>query len=401
MTTRRKALGVLFGLLTSGGIFALGAEAVFRIVPRAIPAKALVYFEPNLRAKLAQGRFPTRADTVLMPRDDGGEPIRIFKPFTVRPYVPDVCGAVEQVPTDEIGFGNPPGIYASNATLAVVAIGDSYTFPTAVHPSDAWPHRLGAALDRTAYNLGRGGQGPCEYLQILKRFGLAKAPRTVVMNVYEGNDLRDMAEYLAYRSGQAPLVAGDGSEGKTGFLWRHSYAWNLAAGSVIYLRDHARAERLEGHVDYRFQVGAVPFNAGQGNRDEIVYARKAVAGEIAYAVFAEPLREFQRLGAAHGFQPVLAYTPSAAIVYAPVDFRDPEVGRVLDRFSREQRAYLRELAQESGLPFVDLTEPLRQLARQAAPTPENLLYFPGNIHLTARGHAAVAEILAAALADLP
>lgn len=398
---RRKTIGGAFGLLISLGIFALGLELALRICPWALPAKALVHFEPALRGQLAQGRLPTRADTVLLPRDDGGNAIRIFKPFAVKPYGQDACGAVRRVATDEIGFGNPPGIYESNAVIDLVAIGDSFTWPSAVDPQDAWPIRLGAALGRSSYDLGRGGNGPYEYLQILKRYGLCKSPRVVVMNLYEGNDLRDIAEHLAYRTGGAPLVESDGNEGKTGFLWRRSYAWNLAAGSAIYLRDHARSEQLEGRVDYRFQVGDIPFNGGQGSRDEVVYARRAVAGEIPYEVFDEPLREFKRLSIEHGFLPVLVYTPAAAIAYAPVKYRDPALAAVLETFSRDQRRHLERLAQELGMMFVDLTPFFQQAARADPVTEENLLFFPGNIHLTARGHAVVAQALADELAEPP
>lgn len=394
----RRLAGRTLGLLTSLGVFALGLEAVFRIVPWAVPAKALVHFEPDLRARLAQGRFPTRADTILLQRDDGGDAIRIFKPYAVKPYGQDICGAVRRVATDEIGFGNPPGIYGSNAVIDIVAIGDSFTWPTAVHPQDAWPIRLGAALGRSSYDLGRGGNGPYEYLQILKRYGLSKSPRVVVMNLYEGNDLRDIAEHLAYREGRSSPGEGRGNEGKTGFLWRRSYAWNLAAGSVVYWRDHARSERLEGRVDYRFQVGDIPFNGGQGSRDEVVYARRAVAGEISYEVFDEPLREFKRLSIEHGFRPVLAYTPAAPIAYAPVKYRDPALEAVLETFSRDQRRHLERLARELGMAFVDLTPALRTAAQTAPVSEETLLYFPGNIHLTARGHAVVAQALADALA---
>ncbi|HPC58903.1 MAG TPA: hypothetical protein PK689_07885, partial [Kiritimatiellia bacterium] len=119
MTTRRKAAGVALKLRVSLGVFAVGLEIAFRICPWAVPAKALVHFEPVLRAQLAQGRFPTRADTILLPRDDGGDAIRIFKPFAVKPYGlrsfdTNNCGAVREVKTDEIGFGNPPGIYESH-----------------------------------------------------------------------------------------------------------------------------------------------------------------------------------------------------------------------------------------------------------------------------------------------
>ena len=400
----RGASTTALKLLVSLGVFVLGLELVLRICPWAVPAKALVHFEPALRGQLAQGRFPTRADTILMPRDDGGDDIRIFKPYAIKPYGlrpfgTNNCGAVREVQTDEIGFGNPPGIYDGNPSIDVIAIGDSFTWPSAVEPHDAWPHRLGVEMGLVSYNLGRGGNGPYEYLQILKRYGLAKSPRVVVMNLYEGNDILNVVEHLAYRAGTAPLSEGEANEGKTGFLWRRSLAWNLLAGSVLYFREHARSENREGRVDYRFQVGGIPFNAEQSSRDEVVYARRAVAGDISYEVFDEPLREFRRLAAERGFRPVLVYTPAAATVYAPAVFRDPDVGKVLETFSRDQRRHLEKLARELDMAFADLTPILQERAREAPPAEDNLLYFPGNIHLTPRGHAVVAQALAGFLRE--
>ena len=43
--------------------------------------------------------------------------------------------------------------------------------------------------------MGVGGIGPYEYVQVLKQFGLQRRPRIVIMNIYEGNDLRDTLRY--------------------------------------------------------------------------------------------------------------------------------------------------------------------------------------------------------------
>ena len=392
-----RPAGLAVRVLFSLALFLLGLEIILRLFPWAVPAKPLFYFEPTLRGKLAKGRLPTRDDTILLHRDDGGAPIRILKPFAVKPYGADIAGAVTQVPADEIGFANPPGVYTNSPAIEILAIGDSFTWPTSVKPENSWPVRLGSLLGRSAYNLGRGGNGPYEYLQILKRYGLPKSPRIVVMNLYEGNDGRDITEHLAYLSGNTIADEDAGEAGKTGFLWRHSRAWNLVAGTGLYLLDHQRAKRSEGNIDYRFRVGDIPFNRENGSRDEIVFIRRTVAGEFRPDGFDEPLREFRRLADANGFAPVLSYVPMAATVYAPVAFRDPGLAPLVEQFSRDQRDHLRELAAALDMPFVDHTPALRRAAAAAPPRPENLLYFPRNLHLTARGHAVVAESLAAVL----
>ena len=44
--------------------------------------------------------------------------------------------------------------------------------------------RIGRPTGLSVYNLGKGGIGPYEYLQIFLHFGLPKHPRIVVMSIW-------------------------------------------------------------------------------------------------------------------------------------------------------------------------------------------------------------------------
>jgi lysophospholipase L1-like esterase len=128
----------------------------------------------------------------------------------------------------------------------VVAIGDSFTWCSGLRAEDAWPAQLAPLLGRTVWNLGRGGIGLHEELQILRRFGLAKRPRVVILNFYEGNDLRDALRF-AQHAGATPAerqALRDATRARQGRaehaaaldhpLGRHSYAftcsrWNQPA----------------------------------------------------------------------------------------------------------------------------------------------------------------------------
>jgi hypothetical protein len=269
---------------------------------------------------------------------------------------------------DEIGFGNPPGRYEAQAAFDLVAIGDSFTWPCAVAPADAWPIRLGAELNRTTANLGVGGTGPYEYLQIFKRFGLPKTPRAVILNVYEGNDLQNLADHVAYRSGTAHGDESDGDAGKTSVLWPQ-LRLELPRGFLSVSprqRPQKPPQRPRG-LSLRRRRRAVQRRPGRPRRNR--RGAQAVAGEVDYALFDEPLREFKLLANERGFQQILAYMPAAATAYAPATFRDPAVGEVLARFSADQREHLRRLAQELDMRFVDLTPVLQAVAAQEPATP--------------------------------
>lgn len=398
-----RPAGVAVRLLASAALLVALIEVALRLWPSLVPAKALIFFEPELRSRIARGRFPTRADTYLLPRDDGGNPIRLFKPYTVRPYGYEPCPSARSVATDEIGFGNPPGFFTASPHIAIMAVGDSFTWPTGVDPLDAWPARLGRQLGVSSYNLGREGTGPYEHLQILKRFGLEKTPRVVILNIYEGNDLRDITQHVAYRDELAPNTM-KATALKTSALWRHSRCWNLIMGSWTYVRDNRHRNRTEGTVDYQYQVGSaasgITFNEQQSDRDEVVYARRQQAGNVGFEGFDLPLRTLRDLALHHGFIPVVTYTPTAATVYAPVLFEDPANRAVLAAFSRDQRQYIHDRAGEMGILMIDLTAALSQTAALAAPSLDNLLYYPNSLHLTPRGHELVATLLFARLSAI-
>ena len=104
-------------------------------------------------------------------------------------------------------------------------------------PPPGWRLCLGA----TTYNLGVPGVGPYEYLEILRRFGLALEPRIVLLNIYEGNDLRDAVRFDEQRARGVLAAEGrirsdsDERDSPPKMLLRDSYPLNFIAGSIEYL----------------------------------------------------------------------------------------------------------------------------------------------------------------------
>jgi hypothetical protein len=267
----------------------------------------------------------------------------------------------------------------------------------------------------TAYNLGRGGYGPYEYLQLLRLFGLAKRPRVVVMQIYEGNDLRDAARYFDYvaasaderrlfldRAGWKPLRY-EPARWLDNPLGRHSYAFDFAVVGAASVASDAvdgltgAAERkIDLHYTVTYPDGPLAMNTQNNDQDEVRTARDVAGGTLRPELFDRALDDFAQLARAHGFLAVVSYAPAAYTAYADrVTFADAGVAAPLADFSRRQREHLADGCAARGLRFVDLTPTMQAEARRRGR--DDLLYFPVNVHFTPAGHQVAAEAMAGAI----
>jgi hypothetical protein len=155
-------------------------------------------------------------------------------------------------------------------------------------------------------------------------------------------------------------------------------------------------EEAEFRYLLRFGGHEVPFNPANLDQDEVRSAREMRRGELEPSLFREGLERFVEVARRDGFQPVVAYTPSAHTAYAArVVFRDRELAALMPWFSARQREYLASLGRDLGYRFVDLTPALQSAADGLRA--DELLYFPTVLHLSPRGHAVAASALAASL----
>jgi hypothetical protein len=364
-------------------------EIVLRLAPGLISVTLLGDFNGHVRGGIARQRgLPTSDDQHGVERDDGGPPLRLWNPNAriTRPFADE--GSVATVVMDENGFPNPPGHW-QRESYDVITVGDSFTFSTNVLPESTWPHQLAELTGVTVCNLGKDGIGVHEYVQVLKQYGIGKEPRIVVLNYYEGNDLRDGMRYAEHRKrgGMAPSKA----RGRDLSPMRWSYSLNLIQASVKALF------REEGE-EFRYTVllgdgQRLPINGDNADQDELETAHALVSGEADLHLLDDALESFTTLARTHGFRAIVTYTPSAYTAYdATVVFEDPEVGQVLRDFSRIQRSWMKDAARRFGCELIDLVPGL-----QAAAKGRECLYFPLNRHFSQAGHRAVAEILAAQL----
>ena len=416
----KKIFGKLLGVLVFAGIILGGLEIGLRAMPDVIPLKLLKRFHSEVRGEIAERRMLwAEAQMMTIDRDDGGPVLQVFKPHSKIWFDFNAEGERGFTLMDENGFCNPERDSYDRPRIDVIAIGDSFTWCIALDPGATWISQIGDITGLSVYNLGRGGIGPYDYLQIFKHFGLAKRPRYVVMNIYEGNDIRDAERYREHVQAAAEgrvlfSSASDRNERDIDLqvlldhpVLRDSYAVNFLMAvldktyeglknAVLRMTGGDVPAKVNFHYDLKFPKKTVPFNIQNADESEVRYALMLKAGEIDYSPFDEALENFARLAAEYGFTPVLSYAPSAYTAYADyVDFDDPALSELMPWFSRSQHDYLRDKAGELGFVFVDLVPPLQKAAAELQD--RELLYNPANVHWTIKGNRVVAEALARAI----
>ncbi len=398
---RGRLLATLILLLVSVAIPLGLFEVVLRSYPQIISLPVLKEIPNPLRREIAArlGLPLKQARRCIAPaeRSDHGPELCLATPDFEWIHLLDPAdresGAEERIPQDANGFCNPPG-KAARKHDDIQFIGDSFTWCWTVRADQTFSALLEEALGLTTYDLGFPGIGPYEYLEILKRFGLARSPRMVVMNVYEGNDFRDALRYWEgvekYRAG---TVGDGGSGGRSMGLFKRllvsSYSLSFIKAAV-----ESTAKRITGdRIDFHYRVEAdgqtVPMNVANADRDEVKNARALEQGKVSLSVWDDAFAAYVKLAREQGFLPVVTYIPSAYTAYAAsVRFADPQVGSLVKNLSRRQREYLAQLAERFDFTYIDLTPAIQRGVTQGP-----LAYYPANVHLTRRGHELIANIL--------
>lgn len=280
--------------------------------------------------------------------------------------------------SDQHGFNNSPPEWPRRADLALV--GDSFIHGVCVGQGDDVAGRL-RNRGLAAVNLGAGSDGPLLELATLVEYGEALAPRLVVWNFFEGNDLEDLLAEL-----ESPLLRR--------YLDDETFSQGLAE------RQREVDARVEAHFEevLRWEVRRGPL--ARAARFLAPYRREVWMGKLAgivklrrirdragsllgpveivggirapHPAFAEILARARRLTASWGGDLVFAYLP---------DYH---------RFTGEKSYPARELvlaaAEELAIPILDLVPVFR---REGDP----LALFPLRTagHYTPRGYALVAR----------
>ena len=382
--------------LVQFAIFVCGTEVLLRLYPIVISASLLSHFPAPLRHHIAERlNYPSvNQYTVISTkqRTDGGPPIYHPAPNTILAGFVDTAdakaGAVISGRADARGFCNPleKGL---KEHADIVVLGDSFTACTTItaeHTATNYLQKMGGF---TTYNLGVGGVGLYEYVELLKFYGLSLSPRIVIMNIYEGNDIRDAVRYHRFLSTGRDRRAGVNAIENT---LSKSYALSLLYALKEWLvRDQVQwLFDDERRINYRYSVisegSRVELNVTNHDRGEVRDAGRLANSTVGLDLWSLPLQTFKLLSQTSNFVPIVSYTPTAHTTYLDsVQFEDTAVGNLVKGMSDRQRAWLKQRTSELGIYFIDLT-PAFQKAAHKGP----LTHFPANVHLTPYGHTVAA-----------
>ena len=241
----------------------------------------------------------------------------------------------------------------------VVVIGDSFSFGHGVEVEEAWPARLEGLLSEKlgrsveVANLSVTGYGTDQQLLRFEERGLALKPDAVVLGLFVGNIFRNAREVqIGYPKPRFVLKNGD-----------------------LELRNvpvPARATPPGGPS----RLWNVIASAGRTAGEHLGY------GE-AWSVTGAILDRLARQCEAEGIELSVLVIPKDQMVYGQ-GWRQ--------RVHRQTQNATATLLQTHGLPFLDVTQALREATEQGSASER--LYFPVDGHWTPEGHRIAAEALA-------
>jgi hypothetical protein len=334
VVVKLAAAGVLlvFGL----GVALALTEVALRVLPGVMPAHA------ENRARL----FANLASVKSLGHREIGF---LYPPF--HRGTMQNGDAVFDFTTDLHGFRNPSP-WPPRAD--VVVVGDSVTFGFGVEDDRSWVSTMAQGLaPATVVNLALPGFGPIQQLRAYEAFGVALAPKLVVAGFFPANDFWDTARFAAWQ--QIPdrtnfllwrdfgVVDAD-RIGVVARVMKSSYV-----GSLLWAATVGNAETYgKGAVVHDTRDGSVVLmpaaldrvrSRAQPDRPEFVQAFEALA-RLRDAV------------AARGGQLLIVLLPSKEEVYLPL------LGLLHD----DPMAPVRRALQDLGVPWLDVTRPLRERA---------------------------------------
>ena len=352
--------------------------------------------------------LPPRLQLVL-------EPVRVT-PFSARRLLPDpiwqpdidyltIARPVtdfEQFGTAEVRFTvtteqlwNQRGAFRTRQELVDryvdgVVVGDSFAF-CFTDADECWVDRLAQQAGRNLINLGVVSTGSVAHRRVLEDFGLPLKPPLVIWQWY-GNDANE--DYgLARLRGEAQTPPGDDTPPQSERSWLEENSAVYVLLQVLLGQDDRYAASLQFLDRYWAQKGDLRLGFGRpylwGAFD--LSRPQNVEG---WQLSQEALLSAREQVAGYGGHLVIVLMPTKEQVYR--DLAEPLIGA--DRMALLDTNYqaMLDFCASEGLTCLD---PLPMFAERAAVGEQ--LYYATDIHLNARGNAALAEWLAAWLAEHP
>jgi hypothetical protein len=309
--------------------------------------------------------------------------------------------------TDEDGFRN----YDKTEVDDVLIMGDGFV-EEGRNLNDTFAARIEKRLPGVSVrNLGTGGYGPFQYLEVLKRYGLKRKPKFAVIAFNEVNDIFDVGKYLEWKNAKERGL-NVMYDARTAVLWGtffQRYVELLVETSERFQKTVLTASRfiLNRLNIYRREQAIHPdlvlVKIGEHPIHKMLFidrlmtqsSEEILASDIGKRL-KEIMIEFRNVCEQKKIIPLIMFIPSAAHVYA--EYSTKESGRNWLKIRGEQIAAkanveraISNFARNLGIELIDLSSVFESAAKDG-----RMLYYPLITHWNAEGM----EVAAAFVADV-
>ncbi len=283
--------------------------------------------------------------------------------------------------TDHEGFRNSRDIEKAE----IIFLGDSFTEAGSVKEEETFVRRVARRSNAVVRNLGRAGYSVFSELTVLKKYGLKSSPRLVVWQITERNDLEEALRYQKWReSGKPYFKIPDGGSILRKETWKkRSPSYRL----YDLLREHPPWSLQGTFRDAGGSIHPVRFLPVLPGPDQ------SPLGHAGWPILAGALQEGGRMLRDRGIAMAVIYIPMKIRVFEEhVEF-DEVVRARLETYGKlppeaTLSFHLRKLCDDMDVPFLDATPRFMEAVAEGV-----MAYLPYDTHLSAAGHAIVADIL--------
>jgi lysophospholipase L1-like esterase len=299
-----------------------------------------------------------------------------------------------------LGIREPPVAYRFGKDEEVLLLGDSLTAGTQVLFADTWAAQLQERLKRRhptleIVNAGIDRYDLAQEYRLARRLWSTVRPTHVILGLYLGNDI---ADYDVEAGARPPWRSG----GPLVWLREHSYLYHYVQGALAKARRrHApRPPRVASPVDGGWSPHSVPGFAELGREEQARIRGQFASGDVLGVLRGGEEAE-RRLVSTERVLSGLATLvrergAGLTVVLLPMKVEIIPAQRAewmaLQGLSEDDveraRRHLLAFAAKQGIRMVDVAPALR-----AQSAPEDL-YWKVDLHMTPRGHAALADALA-------
>jgi len=302
--------------------------------------------------------------------------------------------------TDIDGFSHN----SSTGSSDVIVIGDSY-IAFGLNEADSFGSRLERLSGLTVANLGVGGYGPFQYLEVLKRYGLKRQPKYALFSFFEGNDISDIRNYLLWKNGASYNSLPIGYRSSSNYFILRRYVFALT-DILSYLGENLKKkigqffsnENSQYSGEREINPDLALLHLGNENHKVLFFYKIKINKDLLNSEEGVELRkvlmEFKSVCIENHIAPIVVYIPIAAHIYA--EYSTSESGTNWLKIRGEQIAAkanmenaMTHLVQELRIAFIDLVP-----AFEAAAQDGKLLYYPFDTHWNSEGRAVAAAYVA-------